>query len=259
MKLVVRIIAGLFFVLAVIVWFTQIRPVHSVLASSNAPITFSLNSLQAGTLAAASSTVPIVTRTGIVIIDMSSGAPGTPYLAFEDTNGHFYSEELIFDSSRGCQISAGEADCAANLSDQEVAGDIQYPVIAGEVVTVTGPEIDQTLHVTQFTQQNVPPANMVVFNATEGNTVTLSDGLSLRITNYSDSAACTLGIGCFGNGTPQETVTLTYNPNVKNTKKSNDSKTSVLVTGQFNTFGGDTVILLSAPNSTTSTLLVASK
>jgi hypothetical protein len=233
--------------ISIIVWFTKIHPVYAY-SVTEAPFSFSLNTLQASAIAAASSTVPVITRTGVVTIDESQGLPGTPYISYQDSSKHLNTEELIFDSNRGCQISAGEADCAPNLDAQVLAGDYQYPVTPGETITVTGAEIDQTFHVQEFSKQSTTPPNMVVFSTNKGNVVQLSDGLSVQVTDYSDSAKCILGSGCFGNGTPQDTVVLS-------TRHS--TSTTIMIPGLFTQEGNDMVSLLSVSASNISTFLVA--
>jgi hypothetical protein len=244
----IGIVAGcLIIFISIIVWFTKIHPVYAF-SSSATPISFSLNSFQASAIAAASSTIPVITRTGVVTIDTSQGTPGTPYISYENPSMNLKTEELIFDSSRGCQVSAGEVDCVPNLNAQIVAGDYQYPVTAGETITVTGPEIDQTMHVQKFSKQNTTPANMVIFSSNEGSTVQLSDGLSIRVTDYSDSAKCIFGIGCFGNGTPQDTVMLST---------GHATSTTIMVPGLFIQKGNDMVSLISVSAANVSTFLIA--
>ena len=84
------------------------------------------------------------------------------------------------------------------------------------------------------------PAGMVRFSSPLGHTMLLSNSTSILPLQIFDDASCTLGVGCFGNGTKRLETTISY---------KDSTTTTQIVPGTLFIFGKSAIVLLSVTGS----------
>jgi hypothetical protein len=247
-------------VVALFVWVTQVNPVFAVgsysaaanttgtASATSAPLSFSLNSLTAESIANERATTPAFDGDGVVFIDTADGTPQTPYLAYETTNHTLDIKELVFlnNNQEPCQVSAGELPCVPDSKGNGGAASDQSPVPSGTAVHIEGGVDDQGIVVQSISKVSAVPANMVRFATTLGGTTTLSNGVSILPLQIFTDASCTVGVGCYGNGVNRVETTISI---------GNSQTTTELVPGTLFIYGNSTVILLSVAGSGTSAIV----
>jgi hypothetical protein len=232
---IIVIIAGIF------VWLSNSHALDALLNSK--PLSLDLTQYTAGAMAAERTTLPEFNGDGIVFIDMSGGAPGVPYIAYETPKDHTLGiKELIFmrANSQPCQVSAGEYPCAKNIDGSDGTDSDASPVPSGTFVHLVGGVDDQGIVVKSLTGTAVTSTHMVQFTSAFGSTTHLSNGLSVTPTSISTNANCTFGVGCIGNGIPMLQLSLT---------NGGSTNTINLIPGRLTVYGKSSIILLSATGS----------
>ena len=83
---------------------------------------------------------------------------------------------------------------------------------------------------------------MVLFSTPLGSTTNVSNGTTITPTQILTNASCTLGVGCFGNGTPRLVTTISF---------GNSTTTTELIPGTLFIFQKSAIILISVTGSAT--------
>ena len=237
-----KIALGALIVLAAFVWLSSVHPLYA--AGTSAPLSISLNQFTAGALASKTVTLPAFDETGIVFMDMTK-TPAAPYIAYENANtnnskNQLQTKALIFNDSRGCDVSAGEFPCARNIDESDDSDSDSSPIPAGTIVNVIGGTSDQAVIVQSYSTVSSLPTNMVSFQDAIGQQIKLSNGLFTKPEILLTSASCTLGIGCFGNGVDRLQTAI---------GNGTSTTTTDLVPGTIFVYGKSSILLLSLQNT----------
>ena len=243
MKTVVKLAFIIVIIAGVFVWISNSHELDSLVNAK--PLSFDLNTLTPAAIAAERPTLPEFNGDGVLFIDVSGGAPGVPYIAYETPKHTLGIKELIFmnGDSQPCQISAGEYPCARDIYGNDGTASDASPVPSGTLVHLVGGVDDQGIVVKSLGKPNAISSHMVLFSTPLGSTTRLSNGLTLTPMSIKSNASCTFGVGCVGNGIPRLELS------VGNTGATN---TIDLVPGRLNIAGKSTVILLSVSGADTS-------
>lgn len=235
---IILIISGAF------VWLSNSHAFDPFMSSK--PISIDLNQFTPAAVAAERTTLPEFNGDGVVFIDISGGAPGVPYIAYETPVTHELGiKELIFMKGdlQPCQVSAGEYPCAKDLNGNDGTASDASPVPSGTLVHLVGGVDDQGIVVKTLGKPSTSSSHMVMFSTSLGSTTRLSNGLVLSPVTIQSNASCTLGVGCVGNGTPRLDLSV---------GNGGTSNTIELVPGRVNIIGKSTIILLSTTGAGTS-------
>jgi hypothetical protein len=229
-------------VIALIVWVSQVHPVFASTNGSGLP-SFSLSTFTPqDATTSEQSTLPTYNGLGVVFIDVSSGMPGTPYIAYETPKHTLGVKELLFlhAGEQGCQVDAGQYPCAPDTNDNNGYASDASPVPSGTPVTLIGGVDDQGVVVQNLQATSTLPDGMVRFSVPLGGTTTLSNGTSITPTEILTDASCTVLVGCYGANTPRVVTTLTANNSTTHTE---------FIPGNVIAYRKTSIILLSVTGS----------
>lgn len=235
------LVVAVLILIATVVWVTEVHPafaVNSASTASSTPFSFSLTPLTASAIAAEHPTLPTFDGNGVVFIDTASGIPGTPYIIYANPKGGVGIKELLFlkGNEEACQITAGEYPCARDITGYDPSNSDASPVPSGTLVHIVGGVDDQGIIVQSLAQATDMPANMIQFSTPIGRVTNVSNGTSIAPVAVQDDASCTLGVGCFAQGTQRVEVTVSY---------GDSTKTTQLVPGSVFVFGKSSIVLTS--------------
>ena len=244
------LVVAVLILIATVVWVTEVHPafaVNSASTASSTPLSFSLTPLTASAVAAERPTLPVFDGNGVVFIDTTSGAPGTPYIIYANPRGGVGIKELLFlkNNEEACQVTAGEYPCARDITGYDPSNSDASPVPSGTLVHVVGGVDDQGIVVQSLAKATTLSANMIQFSTPMGSVTKVSNGTSIAPTAVKDDASCTLGIGCFAQGTQRVQVTVTY---------GDSTTTTQLVPGSVFVFGKSSIVLLSVSGTGSSAI-----
>ena len=255
--------------IAAFVWVTQVHPVFAIsdtdtsasaagtASVANAPFSFSLANLSVPAIAAEHPQLTTLSKDGVVFIDTTSGAPGTPYFIYQTDKGSVDIKELLFlkDQEQACQVTAGEYPCARDITGYDPSASDASPVPSGTFVHVDGGVDDQGIIVQnlQSPSSTSLPSNMIRFTTQTGAVTTVSNGTTISPIKVMDDASCTLGVGCYPQGQQRLEVTIS---------EKDSNTTTELLPGSVFMFGKSEIVLLSVTGtgtSATANFLVASR
>ena len=236
MATIVKYLFILVIIAGVFVWLSNSHA-FDALANSK-PLSFDLNQFTPAAIAAERPTLPDFNGDGMLFIDMSGGAPGVPYIAYETPQHDLGIRELIFikGDSQPCQVSAGEYPCAKDLYGNDGSESDASPVPSGTYVHLVGGVDDQAIIVKTLGAASISSSHIVTFTTALGSTTKLSNGLALTPKLLQTNASCTFGVGCIGNGTPRLELSIA---------NGGSTNTVELVPGRLTVAGKSSIILLS--------------
>jgi hypothetical protein len=240
-----KLIIAFLILIAALVWVTQVHPVYAIDNHTNAqtaPVSFSISSLSAPAMAADHPALDTFDQDGVVFIDMTSGNPGTPYLAYETPKHTVGIKELLFlkGDEEACQVTAGEYPCARDITGYDPSNSDASPVPSGTPVHIVGGIDDQGIVVQNLQGISAPPSNMIRFTTPLGSTTQVSNGTTMMPVQILDDASCTIGVGCYGSDTPRLQTAVSY---------GKSTTTTDLLPGSIFQFGKSSVILISINGS----------
>lgn len=139
MSLVLRIIAGIIILTALIAWVGTLS-----IATPNVRLGAALPTVSTPGQPDVARNIPTrgdIDATGTVHIDRSSGKPFVPYLVLIDAHRRMATKQLVFADVRACAPTAGDLPCAPSLSSSS-----GYPeLIDGQKIRVLGEVRDDRL------------------------------------------------------------------------------------------------------------------